>query len=166
MIPSLRSAFLIFLACTLTACSTGSGRKTVARAGKILPTPIRAAQKWNPLWSLANADDPIPPDWYRPGAANRNWLWQTRNPLHNFTHYIIGVSDKATTRTGKHPDHVFAPDGGWNWAITRARWCPLPFLSYEGKNSCFYLGWRESGNFGGKLNFKPRAKPAPPVKST
>lgn len=145
-----------------------SGITTVARSGKVLPIPIRPAQKWNPLWSLKNADDPDPPEWYRPGKANRRVLWQTRNPMHNFTHYVIGVTDKDTTRTGKHPSEVFAPGGGWNWAYTKHRWLRLPFISYAGKRSRFYLGWRESGNFGGKLNFKrrdekpPQAPQAPP----
>lgn len=163
----LRSTFLTLLACFFAACSAGHQTQTVKRPAKILSPPIRTAQKWNPLWSFANADDPVPPDWFRPGSPNRRWLWQTRNPLHNFTFYVIGVSDKATTRTGRFPSHVFAPEGGWNWAITKHRWLPLPFFSFDGKRSRFYLGWRESGNFGGKLNFKPRSKsPEPTAKGT
>jgi hypothetical protein len=134
--------------------------ETITRPASVLTPPIRRAQKWNPLWSFGNASDPSPPAWYRPDDARRRWLWHLRNPLHNFTHYVIGVSDKPVTRTGRYPAHVFAPDGGWNWAFTRYRWLPLPFISYEGKHSRFYLGWRESGNFGGKLNFKQRSKPA------
>ena len=164
---SLRCIFLPLIVCFLAACSVGGKAQTVARPAKILTPPIGTAQKWNPLWSLGNADDPEPPDWFRPGSPSRRWLWQMRNPLHNFTHYIIGVSDKDTTRTGKFPAHVFAPGGGWNWAITRHRWCPLPFVSFEGKRSRFYLGWRESGNFGGKINFKQRDKqPGTSVKCT
>ncbi len=136
-----------------------SGAETVARPGKVHVPPIRAAQKWNPLWSLGNIDDPKPPDWYRPGKSNRRMMWQMRNPLHNFTHYVIGVTDKDTKRTGRFPTHVFAPAGGWNWAFTRAGFCPLPFVSYAGKYARFYLGWRESGNLGGKINFKRRDQP-------
>ena len=158
MLPRLR---LILLAVIL-ACITGCGNSsTVTRPAKVLPTPIRTAQKWNPAWSLANADDPEPPAWYRPDSPNRRRLWQTRNPMHNFTHYVIGVTDKDTTRTGKYPSEVFAPGGGWNWAYTRHGWLRLPFVSYAGKRSRFYLGWRESGNFGGKLNFK-RTDEKPP----
>ena len=167
MTLSLRCIFLPVIVCFLAACSTGGQTQTVARTAKILTPPIRTAQKWNPLWSFGNADDPEPPEWFRPGSPGRRIAWQMRNPLHNFTHYIIGVTDKATTRTGKFPAHVFAPGGGWNWAVTRHRWIPLPFVSFEGKCSRFYLGWRESGNFGGKINFKQRDKqPGTSVKCT
>ncbi len=165
-----RCIFLPLIACFLVACSAGGQMQTIARRAKILTPPIRTAQKWNPLWSLGNADDPVPPEWFRPGSPSRRMAWQMRNPLHNFTHYVIGVTDKDTTRTGKFPTHVFAPEGGWNWAVTRHRCCPLPFVSFEGQRSRFYLGWRESGNFGGKINFKKRDKPpgqtARTVKST
>ena len=144
----------------LTAGIAGaSAAETITRPAKKLTPPISAAQKWNPLWSFRNADDPDPPDWFRPGSSGRAMHWQMRNPLHNFTHYVIGVTDKDITRTGKFPAHVFAPGGGWNWAITRHRWLPLPFVSFDGRRCRFYLGWRESGNFGGKINFKPRSKP-------
>lgn len=109
--------------------------------------------KWNPVWWLGNADDPVPPDWYRPGSRCRGVLWQLRNPLHNFTFHVIGIADKCFTRTGKFPDAVFAPDGGWNWAVARYGWLRLPFVSYNGERWRFYLGWRERGNFGGKINF-------------
>ncbi len=113
----------------------------------------KVMQKWNPLWWLGNVDDPEPPDWYRPGSANRRWLWQLRNPLHNFTFYVIGIADKPFSRTGRFPAAVFAPEGGWNWAVARHKWVRLPFVSYHGKWGRFYLGWRERGNFGGKVNF-------------
>lgn len=113
----------------------------------------RHFQKWNPIWWFGNLDDPMPPDWYRPGSGCRNVLWQLRNPLHNFTFYVIGIADKPFTRTGKFPDAVFAPDGGWNWAVAKHKWVRLPFVSYNGERWRFYLGWRERGNFGGKVNF-------------
>jgi hypothetical protein len=132
--------------------------ETITRPAKVHTPPIRTAQKWNPLWCLGNADDPQPPEWFRPGARGRRTAWQMRNPLHNFTHYIIGVTDKDTLRTGLHPSRVFAPGGGWNWAFTRT--CHgivlLPFVSYDGARCRFYLGWRESGNFGGKVNLGRR----------
>lgn len=154
-----RFALLCCLVLVLALTRVAHAAETVQRAGRVHTPPIRTAQKWNPLWSLGNADDPVPPDWYRPGASGRRMMWQMRNPLHNFTHYIIGVTDQPTTRTGKHPAHVFAPDGGWNWAVARHRWCPLPFVSFEGARCRFYLGWRESGNFGGKINFRKRSEP-------
>ena len=160
------------LCCTvLTLARVASATDAIHRPAKVHTPPIRAVQKWNPFWSLGNADDPVPPDWYRPGASGRRMMWQMRNPLHNFTYYVIGVADKDTTRTGKHPAHVFAPDGGWNWAVARHRWCPLPFVSFESARCRFYVGWRESGNFGGKINFRKRSEPFArpariPVKST
>ena len=135
--------------------------ETITRPAKVRTPPIRTAQKWNPLWWLSNADEPQPPAWFRPGEAHRRWRWQMRNPLHNFTHYVIGVTDRAVTRTGRFPAHVFAPGGGWNWAFTRARALPLPFVSFDGSRCRFYLGWRESGNFGAKLHLR-RHDTAPP----
>ena len=140
----------LLLALALTA--TASAVETVKRPAGVATPPVRILQKWNPLWSFGNANDPEPPAWYRPGDSSRRWRWHLRNPLHNFTHFVIGVSDKPVTRTGRFPGAVFAPGGGWNWAVTRYRWRLLPFISYEGRLARFYLGWRESGNFGGKLN--------------
>jgi hypothetical protein len=167
MLARLHLTFLSFILALVTGCARNpAGTRTVTRPAKVLSPPIRTAQKWNPLWSLGNADDPEPPTWYRPASPNRRWLWQTRNPMHNFTHYVIGVTDKDTTRTGKYPSEVFAPDGGWNWAYTKRGCLRLPFVSYAGKRSRFYLGWRESGNFGGKLNFKRTdEKPAQPAQA-
>ncbi|MFA6543540.1 MAG: hypothetical protein WCS99_03890 [Limisphaerales bacterium] len=125
-------------------------------------SPARNFQKWNPIWWFGNVDDPEPPDWYRPGSPCRRPLWQLRNPLHNFTFYVIGIADRPFTRTGRFPDAVFAPDGGWNWAVAGCKWVRLPFISYNGEWWRFYLGWRERGNFGGKVNVGKL--PAPDLK--
>ena len=155
-----RTTVLFFL---LTSSALHAA-ETITRPASVHTPPIRAVQKWNPLWAFRNADDPVPPAWYRPAARNRAMLWRMRNPFHNLTHYIIGVSDKDITRTGKHPGAVFAPGGGWNWAVTRHRWLPLPFVSFDGKRGRFYLGWRESGNFGGKVNLTKRSTATVPAK--
>src|SRR5438552_13521592 len=42
-------------------------------------------QKLNPVWWFGNADDPIPPQWYRPGKGSRKLTWGLRNPCNNFT---------------------------------------------------------------------------------
>jgi len=160
---------------TSTACTTvqrgpsGAGvlRADVAPASTAAPhaPAARKFQKWNPAWWLANADDPVPPDWYRPGAANRRFLWHLRNPLHNFTFYVIGIADRECPRTGLHPDDVMAPRGGWNFSMSWCcGWIPLPFASYNGKHCQTYLGWRPRGNFGAKFNIGPRPEipPAPP----
>jgi hypothetical protein len=154
--PALESA-----AAASERITTSASRGREAAQGST-PSPKRL-QKWNPIWWFGNVDDPEPPDWYRPGSRHRRWLWQLRNPLHNFTFYVIGVADRAFTRTGRHPEHVFAPDGGWNWAVTRLGWVRLPFVSFNGERCRFYLGWRERGNFGGKINIgRLPAKPAEP----
>lgn len=155
----------LLLTCFYVGCaSTRPAITTTTRPGKVLSPPIRTVQKFNPFWSLGNADDPEPPEWYRPNSPNRRWLWQMRNPLHNFTFYVVGVSDKPTSRTGRFPAAVFAPTGGWNWAFARYRWIPLPFVSFDGKWWRFYAGWRESGNLGFKLNIRQAPKkPMPPI---
>jgi len=141
------------------AASGSSGQATTTNA----PPAGRRFQKWNPVWWFGNVDDPVPPDWYRPGSRWRNALWQLRNPLHNFTFHVIGVADRPFTRTGRFPQHVFAPQGGWNWTVTRLGWARLPFLSFNGERCRFYLGWRERGNFGAKINVgRLPAEPAKP----
>lgn len=105
------------------------------------------------LWKIfGNDDDWPPPDWYMSNKAmwQRKTYWLIRNPLHNFTFYVIGVAGKKTERAGRHPMDVFNPSGGWNWAVTKYKACRLPFISYKGR-IMFYIGWREKGNFGFKL---------------
>lgn len=135
----------------------GEGEKASVSSGKVTTTNAPPAgkqfQKWNPIWWFGNVDDPEPPEWYRPGSTNRRWLWRLRNPLHNFTFYVIGIADKPFTRTGKFPNAVFAPDGGWNRAVARYKCVCLPFVSFNGTRCRFYFGWRERGNFGCKMNF-------------
>ena len=111
-------------------------------------------QKINPIWWLGNADDPLPPDWYRSGQneVKRRVMWMLRNPFHNFTFYVIGVADKPFKVSGLYPTKVFNPMGGWKRHVVIYKWLKLPFISYSGKCR-FYAGWRELGNFGLKLIF-------------
>ena len=119
-------------------------------------------QKLNPVWWFGNADDPEPPERYRPGKCCRNFLWHLRNPCHNFGFYVIGIADQPFTRVGRFPGEVANPNGGWNWAVCRYKRLRLPFIDYHGGRFEFYLGWRADGNFGVKFNFhKPADKPAP-----
>jgi hypothetical protein len=106
------------------------------------------------LWKIfGNDDDWPPPDWYMPGKSmwKRKFMWLLRNPLHNFTFYVIGIADKEFTTTGRFPNDVFNPAGGWNWFVCEYKGMGLPFISYMGKSIKFYIGWREKGNFGIKL---------------
>jgi hypothetical protein len=115
---------------------------------------IRTRDKFNPLWWFKNADDPLPPESYRPKDKHRQLKWRLRNPLHNFTFYVIGVADKKVARSGRHPEDNFSPNGGWNLAVTRHKWVYLPFISWcHGTNGFhYYSGWRSNGNFGLKCN--------------
>ena len=141
-------------AARFSAHSTSSQDARFTRASSVsgCKPPTRAFPKWNPIWWFGNVDDPEPPAWYRPGSASRGWLWQLRNPFHNFTFYVIGIADKPFTRTGRFSKAVFAPDGGWNWAVARYGWLRLPFVSFSGEWGRCYFGWRERGNFGFKIN--------------
>ena len=121
--------------------------------------------KLNPIWWFGNADEPHSPAWYRPNGTLRNVTWYFRNPFANFTWYVIGVADKKTVRSGLYPDHIYNPRGGWNFAVTRRRIVYLPFIDYKRGRFEFYLGWRERGNFGAKLNFR-QALPKPKAPKT
>jgi hypothetical protein len=60
---------------------------------------IRTRDKFNPLWWFKNADDPLTPESYRPKDKHRQLKWRLRNPLHNFTFYVVGVADKRFSST-------------------------------------------------------------------
>jgi hypothetical protein len=120
---------------------------------KIHNPPIRWYDKINPVWWLGNAEEPVPPAWYEPGNPHRNTEWYFRNPLSNFTYFVIGVADKRIVRSGRYPTEVGNPHGGWNFAVTRRRILFLPFWDYKNSRMEFYFGWRERGNFGIKLVF-------------
>jgi hypothetical protein len=126
---------------------------TIAVAPKPGLPKIRYYDKLNPVWWFGNADEPAPPAWYRPADKHRLLKWRFRNPLHNFTHYVIGVEDKKFSRSGKYPERNSDPRGGWNFAIGRRCLAPLPFVSYDRSWCTFYFGWREQGAFGLKLAF-------------
>jgi len=117
---------------------------------------ISLANKLNPIWWFKNVDEPTAPDDYLPHHKFRNVHWLFRNSFHNFTFYVIGVADKTFVRSGRNPDKVFRPGGGVNFAVTKYGILRLPFLSYERGLVHAYIGWRDRGNFGMKLNFGPR----------
>lgn len=122
---------------------------------------IHFYNKINPIWWFGNADQPHPPDWYRPGSKYRNVVWYFRNPLANFSNYVIGIGDKQSVRSGKYPTKISNPRGGWNYAVSRRHVLYLPFIDYKRGRFEFYFGWRQRGNFGIKLNFRqapPRHK--------
>lgn len=101
---------------------------------------------------LANHNDPLPPSDYLVGDPDRISKWYWRNPLHNFTFFVIGVTDKEFERVGLYPSTNFSPTGGWNWCVIKINGLELPFISYESGKLQTYFGWREQGAFGVKLN--------------
>ncbi len=138
---------------------------SIAMMGRTNPPPIHFYNKINPIWWFGNIDQPTAPDWYRPGEKDRDFLWHLRNPLTNFSNYVIGVGDKDTVRSGFYPEHTSSPTGGWNFAVTRRRIVFLPFIDYKRGGFEFDFGWRLHGNFGIKLNFNqaPRRGPGKPL---
>jgi hypothetical protein len=126
---------------------------------------IHFYNKLNPVWWFGNIDDPEPPAWYRPDSKRRFFLWHLRNPFHNFDHYVIGIGDKTFVRSGRYPERNSNPDGGWDFAVARRELAVLPFLSCQCGRFNFYLGWRERGDFGIKLNFPTPPKQNHPAKS-
>ena len=127
----------------------------------VAPSPhlpkIHLYDKFNPLWWLENADDPVPPDWYRPHEKHRELLWRFRNPFHNWDFYVAGIADKKFTRSGRYPERNSAPGGGLDFEVTRRHVLLLPFISYTHGGFNFYLGWRERGNFGMELKIPVHA---------
>ena len=120
---------------------------------------IHFYDKFNPVWWLENADEPVPPPAYLPDDPRRNLKWRFRNPCHNFCFYVIGVADKEIVRSGHYPERDFNPHGGWDFEVTRRRLALLPYISYERNWSRFYLGWRKQGAFGVELRFHPAPEP-------
>jgi hypothetical protein len=127
---------------------------------KVTPTPglpkIHFYDKLNPVWWFKNRDDPVPPAWYRPNSKWRKTTWAFRNPFHNFSHYVIGIADKKFTRSGRYPEKISHPHGGWNYSVAKYKWLRLPCISYHRGKVDFYVGWRDRGNFGMKMNFNGR----------
>jgi len=129
-------------------------------------------QKLNPIWWFGNIDDPNPCiyDWYLKEhckpiqtffskylkinlkkcnlLCKLKWfLW--RNPLHNFTFYVIGFKDKIEEGKIKYIGKQWAGYKEWNVAYIKTKsGIKIPiFISYNGYFQ-FYIGWRPSGNLG------------------
>lgn len=121
-----------------------------ARQPELRGSELLGVPKLNPAWWLQNADSP-PEPWWQPGQPQRqrerSWAW--RNPGHNFTHYVVGVSDRDFVRYGLAAGEVWHPRGPLNVALIRCGpllW--LPWVSWRGVWLEGYAGWRSGGNFG------------------
>ncbi|MBC8870686.1 MAG: hypothetical protein H8E44_14785 [Planctomycetes bacterium] len=111
---------------------------------------VLGVAKVNPKWWIENADEPLP-WWWKPEAPldERTRTWALRNPFHNFTSYIIGVSDRHTHRIGINAHSIWNDEGPFNATVTRAGpLIYLPMISNRGPLLEWYIGWRTSGSFG------------------
>ena len=116
-------------------------------------------KKINPLWWFGNEDD----GWYgddkwRAGRSKTPWLaiqWFFRNPMHNFTFYVIGVADKPRSF---HYTKEWGKSDGLSFFTVKAedgllKDVSLPMVAYVGRKRGWYVGWRPYGSFGISLNF-------------
>jgi hypothetical protein len=176
-LPDLPKIILLCLAPgLLVSCAVVPGQSHVPEQERKLPpghfynvprepdlsgSHLLSLPKLNPLWWGKNSDNPLP-GWWMPDEEDplkRKRTWYRRNPMHNFTHYVIGVADRDFHRAGTHAPGVWDPDGGWNLAVTHSGpFIHLPFVSHRGNHFESYLGWRNAGNFG--MAFR-RAEPSP-----
>src|SRR5262245_12755075 len=111
-----------FVVMGMMAAEFATAPDAVARSHEITVTNtvcIRPCRKWNPAFWFGNLEHPVPPDYYRPNDRWRNFKWRLRNPLNNFTFYVIGIADKTFKRVGPYPDRNGNPYGGWNWAVCK-----------------------------------------------
>lgn len=111
-------------------------------------------QKLNPIWGLFGNDDDglYGDDVWRAGRAKTLWLavqWWLRNPFHNFTHYVIGVADRAHVYHGRDMDVQ-----GLILAYVECSFLRLPFVAFNWRGLFSYIGWRPSGAFGIKLIYR------------
>jgi len=109
----------------------------------------------------------------QPNDGKKALAWGVRNPLHNFTFYVIGTANQrnsGVTLLQVTPCHVASgcytpqattvfPSQSSCFYLALHGW--KPFLSWRlVYHPCyqfdFYLGWRCRGNFG--LKFQPAAK--------
>jgi hypothetical protein len=123
-------------------------------------------KKLNPIWWFGNDEDPAPTDWYMPSKPTwlRYMMWYIRNPLRNFSNYVVGVTDRPHYVTGPQPamanlwTDIDPTHFGWKWSVSSTKFLRLPFCSFENAYVIFYAGWQPYGFFGFKLNLKTSYK--------
>ena len=130
-------------------------------------------ERLNPIWWLGNVKWPEAPDWYleeEHKGKSMKWatfVWYIRNPFQNFTHYVIGISDKVDEPeyevVGKDPKHLFSAEHQFNWWVVKYKWIRLPGFSWwfrigkknenvrDQLNFHLMFGWKKNGNIGGAL---------------
>lgn len=127
-------------------------------------TTVSWVWKVQPWWWFYNSAEPTPPPWYKPDSKWRLPLWYVRNPLVNFTNYVIGVVDRNYDVIGQMPvgvsDWNDVGKTGWKRSVIQLGRLRLPFVSYSGAKFMFHIGWLPGGNFGTKFNLLGRGESA------
>lgn len=96
------------------------------------------------LCPLGNFHEPLPTPQHRIDQAPDNtilaWLWwTTRNPLHNFSHFWIGITPVS--------EYWLKPEVD-GWVKGERYWhCPKCFLIKKLPRYNGYFGWQDRGNF-------------------
>ena len=117
---------------------------------------IKFWKKLSPFWWFGNEDDGWHgDDKWRAGREKTLLLaliWFFRNPMHNFTFYVIGISDYPRTF---YSNKLWGKADGFSFHYTPTPVLniPLPMVAYVGKKIGWYIGWRPYGSFGISLNF-------------
>jgi hypothetical protein len=111
----------------------------------------------------------------QPADGYKALCWGMRNPLHNFTYYVIGTaywpnSEFALIKAEVESLSLFSykSEEGCNFAgegtslfLGFHGWKPYASLRLrynENNRSDFYLGWRNRGNFGLKCHLLKKSK--------
>jgi hypothetical protein len=100
-------------------------------------------------------------------GPKRAFMWWMRNPMHNFTFYVIGSAHKKNSEVtllkfSEDGDNDFFSYHSKGKTVFAGKGTSFflgfhggkPFLSLRidyGRRFDFYIGWRERGNFGIKL---------------
>ena len=100
------------------------------------------------LFSLfTNRDNLLPPEWF---TRQQYWTafvfgrkigWWFRNPAHDFTRYVVGLTGKPYVKLPPDLD-TWNPEGGHNYGILHWMGENYSFHSYRGKYVEYYYGWR------------------------
>lgn len=117
---------------------------------------ITLRKQWSPIWWIGVADNPVPPDSYNPGHANRQRDWMWRNWLHNFRRYVVGVAhlDRFIFGGIVSTGNAFMQPAGFLFGVTivpSRGMIVLPYVSYRLRtNTRVYdlaIGWSRFGMF-------------------
>ena len=117
-----------------------------------------AMHKWNPLWWFLNSREPTAPADYHPTWPKwlRDFAYSIlRNPLNNFLHFVVGISDKEREYVGNVNATYRTDRDESGWVLLAGRpsgsiWW-RPWISYTGKRLLWGIGWKNSGQLGGKV---------------